>query len=177
MCLFVYNSIFAIRASTAELVATFTIQGAMNCDWEDLAVGPGPYAQSYIYIGDVGWNGRRVACRTVYRVKEPPQLRDAQLPLHGELHYEWDDINCETIMVDQTAALYLVTKVPKHNASTIYRIPSFAGRYKKVTLTNGKSQQKLLSKSKGISCIINQRHSPLWRFNVRANSKLVTAFK
>ena len=104
----------------------------------------------------------------MYRVKEPPQLRDAQLPLHGELHYEWDDINCETIMVDQTAALYLVTKVPKHNASTIYRIPSFAGRYKKVTLTNGKSQQKLLSKSKG---------SPLCRFNVRANSKLVTAFK
>ena len=52
-----------MSAKNASLVARLDIAGADNCDWEDIAVGPGPDPQkTYIYIGDIGGNARRT-CR------------------------------------------------------------------------------------------------------------------
>lgn len=129
--------IFAIKASTAEVVATLTITGALACDWEDMAVGVGPYGKSYIYIGDIGGNGR-LACHTIYRILEPERLVDSALEIHGEVDYQWDEPNCETLMVDHIGTLYLIAKVGAQQTPTLYAIPSFAGRHKKVNLTNGK---------------------------------------
>ena len=80
-----------------------------------------------------------MSCRTVYRVREPRHLHDAQLPVHAELHYNWPERNCETLMVDQVGTLYLMPKVRPGTPATLYTIPSFTERYKRVSLTNGKS--------------------------------------
>ncbi len=56
--------LYAISAKDATLLARLDIQGGINCDWEDLAVGPGPIAgHSYIYIADTGGRPSRKPCR------------------------------------------------------------------------------------------------------------------
>ena len=38
-------------------LGTYSITGASNTDWEDIAIGPGPVSGTqYIYIGDIGDN-------------------------------------------------------------------------------------------------------------------------
>lgn len=128
--------LFAINATTASLVATLNIKKAINCDWEDIAVGPGPYGLSYIYIGDVGGNTRST-CNTLYRVIEPMVIKDSDLNIHGELAYTWTEPNCETLMVDQKGNLYLVSKVRAGTRPKLYQIPNFAWRFQKITLRTG----------------------------------------
>ena len=69
---------YAISATDARLVARLDIDGAENCDWEDVAVGPGPGGDSYIYIADSGGNSGRV-CNVIYRVREPANMEDQYL--------------------------------------------------------------------------------------------------
>lgn len=48
------------------------VSGAKAYDWEDVAAGPGPKAgQSYLYVGDIGDNGKERKRIVVYRVSEP----------------------------------------------------------------------------------------------------------
>jgi hypothetical protein len=48
------------------------LNGVLNRDWEDIAVGPGPEAgKSYIYIGDIGDNFGIFPYKYVYRFEEP----------------------------------------------------------------------------------------------------------
>ena len=37
-----------------------TLEGASAVDWEDIAVGPGPDMQPWVYVGDVGDNAARM---------------------------------------------------------------------------------------------------------------------
>lgn len=108
----------------------------MNCDWEDIAVGTGPYGQSYIYIGDIGGN-TKATCNTIYRVREPLTIHNSQLEIHGELRFSWDAPNCETLLVDQLGTLYMVSKVYSGNPK-IYRVPNIAWKFKKVNINPGK---------------------------------------
>ncbi len=55
--------LYVVSGRDGRVLARLDIQGGDNCDWEDLAVGPGPIpGQSYIYIGDIGGNSWR-SCR------------------------------------------------------------------------------------------------------------------
>jgi hypothetical protein len=50
----------------------WTVDGAENLDWEDIAAGPGPTAgEHYLYVGDIGDNDRSRPEVIVYRVVEP----------------------------------------------------------------------------------------------------------
>lgn len=51
---------------------TWRVMGADALDWEDIAAGPGPQkGQPYLYVGDIGDNGKERREIIVYRVVEP----------------------------------------------------------------------------------------------------------
>ena len=116
-----------------HLLAVCTVSGAEARDWEDLAVGPGPQAgASYLYIGDIGDNGRRRKNILVYRVPEPtidPQQTGvvrATTPAE-ELVFRYPDgpHDAEALLVHPTrGALYIVVK--EGDPSGVYRaVPPF----------------------------------------------------
>jgi len=127
--------LYALDAADAGLVATFSLTGATNVDWEDIAVGPGPEpGLSYLYVGDTGDRGGRAEDPIVYRVPEPvvdpadgpgPQA----LPGVVALPFTYPDglHDAETLLADPiTGDLFIVTKNPLFTAgpSSVYRFPA-----------------------------------------------------
>lgn len=51
---------------------TCRLKGAVNRDWEDIAVGPGPVdGKNYIYVGEIGDNLGIFQFKNIYRFEEP----------------------------------------------------------------------------------------------------------
>ncbi len=110
---------FAI-SRTGELLGTWSIEGVLPRDLEDLAIGPGPDGEpNYLYLGDVGDNNRVRDELRVLRLPEPQVQTDAPEPLNEavtpeviELFFQ-DGIprDSEAIFVDPlTGDIYLVIK-------------------------------------------------------------------
>ncbi|CAA9573311.1 MAG: hypothetical protein AVDCRST_MAG19-3034 [uncultured Thermomicrobiales bacterium] len=55
-------------------LGTWTVTGADNVDWEDLAIGPGADGNGAeaLYVADTGDNARERTDAAIYRVAEPP---------------------------------------------------------------------------------------------------------
>jgi len=97
---------------------TYVLQGAAARDWEDIAIGPGPAADTrYVYVADIGDNGTSRNDYRLYRVPEP--AADGGLivavTLDGveaiEIDYPDGSHNAEAMFVDPwTADVYIVTK-------------------------------------------------------------------
>ncbi len=76
--------IYAIT-STGFGLGTYSLSGASNTDWEDIAVGPGPTANTqYVYVGDIGDNNAARGSIAIYRVPEPV-VSDVQSPVTTSL--------------------------------------------------------------------------------------------
>lgn len=61
------NEIQLLRPN-GTIAARFTIDGAVNRDWEDMAVGLGPVlGETYIYLADIGDNKLRYTQKVIYR--------------------------------------------------------------------------------------------------------------
>ena len=59
----------------------YRLVGALNKDWEDMSLGPGPVAGTdYVYLGDIGDNYLARSSVVVYRVAEPPAPDPNQAP-------------------------------------------------------------------------------------------------
>lgn len=110
-----------------QVVARFSIEGARNRDWEDIAVGPGPIpGKSYIYVADIGDNRRWRSEKIIYRFPEP-SLAGEKLPFDGQITNA-DAIrislpdgsqNAEAILLDPiTKDLFLISK---GTYSAVYR--------------------------------------------------------
>ncbi|MBV9926257.1 MAG: hypothetical protein JOZ96_14650 [Acidobacteria bacterium] len=96
------------------------VEGADALDWEDIAAGPGPVqGQSYLYVGDIGDNERKLPFIVVYRFPEP----DAREPAYGReprptepaeairLKYPDGAHNAEALAVHPTTGdIYVITK-------------------------------------------------------------------
>ena len=101
-----------LLSQAGTLVARFTIDGAANRDWEDMAVGPGPVAgETYIYLADIGDNKLRYPEKIIYRFPEPG-ITGQILPYTGHV------TNAETIRLTlpdgpQNAEAILVDPVTK----------------------------------------------------------------
>ena len=109
--------VFALSESGTTL-GTYTLYGASAKDWEDMALGRGPKpGLSYLYVGDIGDNGKKRSDINVYRVVEP------SVPLSGPaekktlngvekftLKYPDGPHNAEGLMVDANGDVYIVTK-------------------------------------------------------------------
>jgi hypothetical protein len=124
-------SVFATDATGAAR-GTFTVEGAANRDWEDVAAGPGPQpGTTYLYLGDIGANPFRNDIR-VYRVPEPPATAPGTAGVTGPaealdaVYPEGRRFDAETLMVDpDTADLYLLTK-SLDSGSWVFRWPAAA---------------------------------------------------
>lgn len=127
-------ALYAIRPD-GTLVATYTIEGATNTDWEDIAVGPGPQrGASYLYVGDIGGNLPRDHL-TVYRVAEPtaPVTPTGTLALSGAggaviaLRFPDHPVDAESMFVDpRRGDLYLIDKEYTSGVGRVFRAPKRA---------------------------------------------------
>jgi len=65
------NKIFLIDENL-NIKLTCTLDGIVNRDWEDIAVGPGPDStKHYVYVADIGDNEAIYPLKYIYRFEEP----------------------------------------------------------------------------------------------------------
>jgi hypothetical protein len=127
-------TVYAMTTAGKSL-GEYAITGATATDWEDIAVGPGPTAGSFIYIGDIGDNAARTGGTTrteiqVYRVPEPDVSTTqaaAKESVSGAqaLRFTYPDMahDAETLMVDPVNGdIIIITKETDGNSS-IFRAP------------------------------------------------------
>lgn len=109
-----------------KTVRTFDLTGASHRDWEGMArsVSGGV---SYLYIGDIGDNGKKRSSIFVHRVKEPkPGRPSGSLTKYKTYEFRYPDgaHNAEGLMVQpRTHRIFVVSKV-KGAEGAIYRAPS-----------------------------------------------------
>ncbi len=112
-------AVYAVGDNGADL-GTFTLTGATNVDWEDIAVGPGPAAgTNYLYVADIGNNidPKRNAV-VVYRAPSPTVVgrlrpgRWTRRSRSSRLTYPGDATpDAESLLVDPVNGdLFVVTK-------------------------------------------------------------------
>lgn len=130
--------IYAMNAK-GESLGAWTVAGAKNNDWEDIAGYRDPNGKCFLYIGDIGNNSRMRGEFTVYCVAEPqivpnsPGKAETVQPESVQpesLKFSYPDFrhDAETLMVHpQTGAIYVVTK-RMTGAAGVYKIePDFGG--------------------------------------------------
>lgn len=108
---------------------TWRVAGAKAVDWEDIAAGPGPQAgRAYLYVGDIGDNGRARSHVSVYRIPEPAAAAERQGANETEpaeeirLKYPDGAHNAEALLVHpQTGDIYVVVK-NSEAACGVYRL-------------------------------------------------------
>ncbi len=110
------------------LVGTYTIEGATNTDWEDIAVGPGPgRGISYLYLGDIGDNVSGRDHLTVYRVPEPRSTIPAMTVIGAEtfsLRYPDHPVDAESMFVDpRSGDLFVIDKEYTSAVGRVFRAP------------------------------------------------------
>ncbi len=124
-------AVYGIRPD-GTLVATYTIDGATNTDWEDIAVGPGPERDtSYLYVGDIGQNGGARDQITVYRVAEPDTPVATTGTLTGadviSLRYPDQPVDAESMFVDpRSGDLFVIDKQYLSGVGHLFRAPKRA---------------------------------------------------
>ncbi|XP_005103706.2 uncharacterized protein LOC101858796 [Aplysia californica] len=136
---------FAIGVNGSNL-ATFTVRNAQNYDWEDLTYGPcaDDCASGHcsvkvtpnrycIYISDTGDHHGDGAKETIYMVREPSLIKSGDVDVVSTLRFSWPEENAETLMIDPTGQLYIVSKV-KGGIAKMAKIPSSAWGGPRVSL-------------------------------------------
>ncbi|MHC4214229.1 MAG: lamin tail domain-containing protein [Planctomycetota bacterium] len=121
--------VFAMNRLGTHL-GIYNLSGAINYDWEDIAIGPGPVNDvDYLYVGDIGDNSDNRAYIRVFRVAEPvvdAQQSPIETTLTGvdtiTLVYPDGERNAEALMVDPvTKDIYIISK--EDSPSRVYRAP------------------------------------------------------
>lgn len=104
-------------------LGTFTLQGATNVDWEDVAVGPGPNGPNYLYVADIGGNATPRNTVVVYRVPEPAVPGSGTLTGVDTLALTYPNNlkpDAEALIVDPVSGgIYIITK--SASGGTVYR--------------------------------------------------------
>jgi len=116
--------------SLGQHAGTLYLGGAMNRDWEDVAIGPGPVkGRNYLYIGEIGDNKAQYNIKSIYRFEEP-NYQNRKFPLRDTIktfetiRFTYPDgrRDAETLMLDPlTRDLYIVSK--RESRVKLYRLP------------------------------------------------------
>ena len=111
-------------------MGTYTLDGATNVDWEDIAIGPGPQPDtSYLYLADIGDNASAHDPVVVYRVPEPVNAPDGTGgTLSGvatiSLRYPDDPVDAESLIVDPLSGdLFVIDKEYTSGIGKVFRAP------------------------------------------------------
>jgi hypothetical protein len=115
--------LFAIGRD-GRVLATLRLAGVEARDWEALAVGRDDRGRPALFVGDVGDNLGAWPWVTVYRVAEPPRLRDATVRAERyRLRYPDGPHDAEALLVDPRGnRLYLASK--GEAGGRLYRAPA-----------------------------------------------------
>lgn len=110
--------------------ATLYLEGAMNRDWEDVAIGPGPVkGRNYLYIGEIGDNKAQYNIKSIYRFEEP-NYKNREYPITDTIktfetiRFTYPDgrRDAETLLLDpNTRDLYIVSK--REARVKLYKLP------------------------------------------------------
>lgn len=112
-----------------RLLGIYKLSHAVNYDYEDIAIGPGPVANvAYLHVGDIGDNFTERSSITIYQFPEPAvYLRQAarpptvNVPAFRTLQIFYPDgaHNAETLLVDPWGGdVFIASK--EANVSRIY---------------------------------------------------------
>ena len=127
---------FALSATDARVLATFSLPNASANDWEDIAYGPCPTGRC-VFLGDIGDNRLRRTDNAVYRVQEPKEMVTGDV-FYERLAFEYPagvKRNAEALLVHPTTgSLYVLTKEETGVPSQVYRFPEPLDTSKTVTL-------------------------------------------
>ena len=111
-------------------LGTYTLTGATNVDWEDIAIGPGPKRDtSYLYLADIGDNASARDPVVVYRVPEPADAPDGSgRTLSGvetiSLRYPDQPVDAESLIVDPLSGdLFVIDKEYTSGIGKVFRAP------------------------------------------------------
>ncbi|WP_162418203.1 hypothetical protein [Cyclobacterium roseum] len=100
------------------------LEGVVNRDWEDLAMGPGPKeGESYLYIGDIGDNFSKYEELIIYRIPEPREVSAEWVVVPEKITLRYPDgaKDAETLLVDPISGdLFVLTKRDARN--TLYKV-------------------------------------------------------
>ncbi len=120
---------FAIDASTGALRAVVQVPGAINHDWEDLAVAPDAAGTPSVWIADIGDNDANRDEVQVYRVDEPQIVAGGlggtvttAAPDVWRLRYPSGPANAESLAVTPAGRAYVFTKSAS-GAAAAYAVP------------------------------------------------------
>jgi hypothetical protein len=106
-----------------SLSKSVVLDAATNIDWEDMSLARGPDASlNYIYLADIGDNGRVRAEYTIYRFPEPETNTDTvYAPAKIRFRYPDGAHDAEAILVENTSKdIYIITK--SDNPSRLYKL-------------------------------------------------------
>jgi hypothetical protein len=101
---------FAVGA-TGATVAVYTLRGAVNTDWEDMASGTDADGRPLLYLADIGDNIRGRGSVDVYQVREP-RGPSADVPwVRYRFRYPDGPHDAEALLVDpRTHRVYIASK-------------------------------------------------------------------
>jgi hypothetical protein len=136
--------VFYAITVAGDLLGKWTLAGVSQweqdvlrtVDVEDIAVGPGPSAGIYLYLGDIGGNRYTPFGRSTIRIARLPEPRvdvragtqpDAVVTDYSILTFAYPNgerYDAETLMVDTNGDIYVVTKDSKEGKSQIFYVPS-----------------------------------------------------
>jgi hypothetical protein len=124
--------LYSIGANGSTL-ATYTVRNVSAHDWEGMA-GASSGSYHWIYIGDIGDNGKKRTTIAVHRVIEPTPVRNGTLDATTfTFRYPDGAHNAETLLVNpSTLRIYIVTKDTA--GGVIYAAPASVSTTKVNTL-------------------------------------------
>jgi len=119
---------FAVDARTCATRATYTVEGASNVDWEDMARGADGDGGPVLWLADIGDNQAVRSSVVIYEVAEPAATSaggNISLRSRWTLTYPDGPHDAETVIVDpETGRPVVVTKDVAGGLSRVYRLPA-----------------------------------------------------
>ncbi len=92
-------------------VAVYTLRGATNVDWEDMATGTDARSRPVLYLADIGDNARSRTEIDVYEVAEPRGPSSDVAWVRYRFRYPDGAHDAETLLADpRTHRMYIATK-------------------------------------------------------------------
>jgi len=122
--------VFAVDARSCATRATYSLSGAANVDWEDMARGAASDGSPVLWLADIGDNDARRSSVVVYEIAEPGEPGDfsasgtVSVRSRWTLTYPDGAHDAETLLVDpETGRPVIVTKDVAGGRSRAYRVP------------------------------------------------------
>ena len=102
--------IFAVDLQ-GRTAAVYTLRGASNVDWEDMATGRDAQGRPVLYLADIGDNDRKRSEVEVYQVPEPTGPSTDVPWVRYKFRYPDGSHDAEALLVDPTTRrIYIATK-------------------------------------------------------------------